>query len=75
MKAGRGSYGEPGAELYQVEMKLHRTTELAMLMSDDGDIENAHWLPKSQCNITPTEKPKHYVVTMPEWLAKKNELI
>ena len=76
MRSGKGSYSEPGADLVQVHMQLHRSTKMAMQFSDDGDEDKAKWLPRSQITATPVEgSGTEYYVTMPEWLAKKNDLI
>lgn len=75
MKEGLGSYSEPGSELAQMTMYLHRKTAKAGLFSDDQIIENAKWLPFSQITMTEGKKPRFFIVTMPEWLAKKNDLI
>lgn len=75
MRSGAGSYSEPGSNLVQMEMMSHRTTEKAALLSDDGDKDNAVWLPLSQITMTPAKAKRHYIVTMPEWLAIKNKLV
>ena len=61
-------------KLVDVSMTLHVETKAAILVSDDGDKENAVWLPKSQVEFT---EPKNNIteVTMPEWLAKEKGLI
>lgn len=55
------------SELVDIEVTIHAETDLAILVSDDGDKGNAVWLPKSQIEIE--KSGKTYVVTMPEWLA------
>lgn len=62
------------SKLVDVSMTLHVETKAAILVSDDGDKENAVWLPKSQVEFT---EPKNNIteVTMPEWLAKEKGLI
>ena len=49
-----------------------------VLASDDGDRENAVWLPTSQIKVRrPNHSlgPGHIVVIMPEWLAEAKGLI
>jgi hypothetical protein len=76
VRSGAGSYAVPGDNLAQLQMHLHRGTELAVLMSDDGDKKNAKWLPRSQLTMTPVKNSRWiYTVTMPEWLAHKHGLI
>jgi len=62
----------------------HRETELAYLVSEDGDIRNGIWLPKSLTEIVKNldrqlaEEPESgdtLVVEIPEWLAEEKELI
>lgn len=73
-KTGRGSYGST-KELVQLHMCLHAQTKMAMLLSIDGDEDNANWFPKSQLDVVDSDEAHYRVVTMPEWLAKKHELI
>jgi len=75
VRSGRGSHAEPGEELYQTELYLHHSTGKACLFSDDGEEDNAKWLPSSQLTMTPAKSPRHFIVTMPEWLAKKSKFI
>lgn len=77
MRSGAGSYSEPGSDLVQLTMVHHRHTEKAVLLSVDGNIEKAVWLPLSQITMT-MPKPNHHHqrrVTMPEWLATKNKIV
>jgi hypothetical protein len=61
-------------ELCDVTMQLHHETPGAVLVSDDGDRDNAKWLPRSQIEIE--EKGDGVVViTLPVWLAKQEGLI
>lgn len=62
------------AELVDVTMTLHREIAKALLVSDDGEFENAFWLPKSLCE---TEQIREgiVVVTLPEWKAREKGLI
>jgi hypothetical protein len=61
-------------ELVDLDMKLHHQTEKAVLVSDDGERDNAIWIPLSQCEVE-HKKDGYVVVTMPEWLAKDKGLI
>ena len=62
------------SDLIDIVLNLHAQTERAVLVSDDGDKENAVWLPLSQCEVT-TLKPGIVEIAMPEWLARDKELI
>jgi hypothetical protein len=73
-RTGRGSYGSTH-ELVQLHMVKHMQTGKALLLSVDGDEDAAVWLPKSQIDVTESDEKGYLYVTMPEWLAKKNELL
>lgn len=61
------------SDLIEVAVQLHHETGKAWLVSDDGERDNAVWIPKSQAEIEP--KGKHHELTMPEWLALDKGLI
>ncbi len=56
----------------KVEMDVteHYRTERALLASDDGERDNAKWVPLSQIEIT-KEKGDQLTISLPEWLAKE----
>lgn len=62
------------SDLTDLTLQLHVETAKAILVSDDGDPDNAVWLPKSQIEF---EKKKGNLVevTMPQWLAEEKELV
>jgi hypothetical protein len=60
-------------EQVDILMSIHRKTDSAILASDDGDRDNAVWLPLSQIEMV--SKGQWVEVTMPEWLAKDKGLI
>jgi len=62
------------SDLVDVACHIHHTTERAVLVSDDGDVERACWLPLSQVEIE-MKRPPIAEITMPEWLAKERGLI
>ena len=62
------------SDLVDIAVQLHHATERAILVSDDGDHENAIWLPLSQVEIE-TKPGGTAIVTMPEWLALEKGLI
>jgi hypothetical protein len=49
-------------------------SDLAILVSETGDKENAVWLPRSQIEYV-TDRNGHTTVTLPEWLAQDKGLI
>lgn len=62
------------SRLIDVSVKLHYRTEKAVFVSDDGEEDNAKWIPLSQCEIN-SERDGILEMTMPEWLAKDKGLI
>ena len=61
-------------ELVDVTVQVHHETDRAVLVSDDGDKENAVWIPLSQCEVL--KRPRGVaIVTMHEWLALDKGLI
>jgi len=52
-----------------VDVHLHHQTELAYLVSDDGEEDNAVWVPKSQVTLEGEE------LTIPVWLAEDKGFI
>lgn len=62
------------SDLIDVTMQLHHRTDLAVLASDDGDKENAVWLPLSQVEVL-TKENGIIEVTMPGWLAVEKGLV
>lgn len=54
--------------------QIHARTDRAILFSDDGDQDNAVWLPLSQVEVG-TARHGVCVVTMPEWLATEKGLV
>lgn len=69
--------------LTDLTLCLHHETDKAVLVSETGDPKKSVWIPKSQCEVSKTEKVarveggKSYPVvevTMPEWLAINKDL-
>ena len=53
-----------------VEVQIHVRTDRAILVSLDGDKDNAVWLPLSQVDFE-DDGSRIVEITMPEWLAIK----
>jgi hypothetical protein len=62
------------SDLVDLTMQLHQETARAVLVSDDGDRDNAVWVPLSHCEIE-RKASGIVIVTMPEWLALDKGLI
>lgn len=61
------------SDLVDVTVQAHVESEKAILVSDDGERDNAVWLPKSQIEIE-RKTSNIMVITMPEWLAVEKGL-
>jgi hypothetical protein len=58
------------------ELRLAVASALAILVSDDGDEDNAVWLPRSQIEYDRNAAVGDEItMTMPEWLAEDKGLI
>ena len=62
------------SDLVDVTCHVLQRTDRAVLVSSDGDVEKAVWLPLSQVEIEMKRLPIAEI-TMPEWLAKQRGLI
>lgn len=58
----------------ELELYLHHKTAMALLVSDDGEEENAVWIAKSLVKYEPIEGNR-IQATVPEWLAIKKGLV
>lgn len=63
-------------EYVEIEVVVHRTSVKAILVSVDGDNDNAVWVPLSQ---TKGDKPEvsdnSQIVQIAEWIAQREGLI
>lgn len=62
------------SDLSDVDVYVHHRTPAAVLVSDDGERDNAVWLPLSQIEIDDTPHGEA-TVTAPEWLLRDKGLI
>jgi len=62
------------SDLHEIEVYKHFATERAVLVSLDGEKENAQWLPISQIEVEPLSHGL-CTVTAPEWLLLEKGLI
>lgn len=60
------------AETYTLH--LHHETPLAILVSDDGEENNAVWLPRSKIEIVREIDDETVEVEVPDWLAEEKGL-
>jgi hypothetical protein len=67
------------SDLVDFDVHLHARTEKAVLISQDGEEDNAVWIPLSQCQIEKAHPNKPFenlwFLTLPEWLALDKGLI
>jgi hypothetical protein len=63
-------------EYVEIEVVVHRATEKAVLVSDDGDDSDATWLPLSQIKgPRPSVSQDSQVLEVAEWIAQREGLI
>lgn len=62
------------SDLLDITVQLHHETAKAILVSDDGNKDNAVWLPLSQCEVE-RKSGGIVIVTLPEWLATDKGLV
>lgn len=65
-------------DLVDLMLHVHHETKAALLVSDDGEEDNAVWVPKSQVRYEddlPVPVGQDGVITVPVWLARDKELI
>jgi hypothetical protein len=60
-------------KIIDISLHYHGESEKAIKVSENGDVEKAFWLPKSQ--IEYEEKNGTAEVTLPVWLAKEKGII
>lgn len=62
------------SDTIELTMTIHRATLRAVLASDNGEEENAVWLPLSQISIRELGGC-FSEITLPEWLAEEKGLL
>ena len=61
-------------EIVDLVGKIRAQTERAILIMPN-DADEAAWLPLSQIEIHPADKPGEVCVSLPEWLAVEKNLV
>lgn len=65
-------------KLVDIEVVVHHSTDLAYLVSTDGDRKNAKWIPKSACELEERRvpyKPSMMILTTTQQVAIDKELV
>jgi hypothetical protein len=60
------------SDLVEIKCHLHRQTEKAILVSEDGDKDKATWFPKSQITWV-LNADKTVIMDVPEWLLEAKD--
>jgi hypothetical protein len=64
------------SDLTDIEVIIHHATNLAWLVSTDGNREKAVWVPKSACELSePLPGKKVRLLTLPEQFAIDKGLV
>lgn len=61
------------SDILDIMVTVHRKTSMAVLVSEDGDIYKAVWLPLSEIEIE-YSGPRDAEVQIPQWLAEERGL-
>ena len=62
------------SDIIDITVHVHAKTSKAILVSEDGDSDDAVWIPLSQVEVEPIKGPIHEL-TIPEWLAIEKGLV
>ncbi|MCO5157918.1 MAG: hypothetical protein M9945_14410 [Aquamicrobium sp.] len=62
------------SNLEDIEVHMHHQTDKAVLVSTDGDRENAVWVPKSQCQVE-HKRGRLWVLTAEQSLLEDKGLV
>lgn len=62
------------SNLEDIEVHMHAQTEKAVLVSADGDAEQAEWIPKSQCELE-HKRGRIWVLTAEQNLLEEKGLV
>jgi hypothetical protein len=65
-------------ELIDIDCIYHTETEKAILVSEDGDEDNARWLPKSKIEYddeSALRRGDHITISVERWLAEREWLV
>ena len=63
-----------GKSLIDIEVHVLHETEMAWRVTLD-DPKDGLWVPKSQCEIEPSDEGTAAMLTLPEWLAIEKGLV
>ncbi len=63
------------SDIIDLDVKVHASTALAVLVSEDGEEGSAVWLPLSQVEIDSTARDAETTVSVPQWLAEEKGLV
>lgn len=62
-------------DIIELTVQLHGKTDRAIRVSDDGENQNAVWIPKSQIEAQEDLGKGMIEISIPEWLALDKGLI
>lgn len=62
-------------DITTIDVRVHRTSERAALVSTSGDFNDAVWVPLSQVELMPFGKGDRSTMDIPQWLAEEKGLV
>jgi len=66
------------SDILDLVVVMHRSTDKAVFVSEDGDVSKAKWLPRSQIEIDFRRREKGvvlYDLQIPQWLAEQEGFV
>lgn len=67
------------SDLIEISVFLHHKTERAILVSSNGNSDDAVWIPLSQCEVISIKGRiialRQFALELPEWLATEKGLV
>lgn len=61
--------------MIELTLHIHARTDLAVLVSLDGEKDAAVWLPRSEIEFRRLPRSNSVIVELPEWLAIEKGLV
>ena len=61
-------------DLVEITVIKIRQTDRAVLVHT-GDVNDAVWIPLSQCELVSTDGGKFYTLSAPQWVLEEKELV
>lgn len=67
--------GEFKSDIVDINVKLHRSSEKAVLVEPAFRKAQAAWVPRTLVEIAPNSDGVTYALSLPEWLAREKRFL